>query len=401
MSARFLNYGRQYVDDDDIAAVVDVLRSDYLTQGPAVEAFEAALAERVGARFAVAVSSGTAALHVACLAAGIKPGKRGVTSSLTFIASANALIYSGGEATALDIDGYSLSLTPAALKTALDNGPDIAAVIPVHYAGLACDSAEIAALARGRALVIEDASHALGSTYTDGKFVGSGAHADMTVFSFHPVKPITTGEGGAITTNDETLYRRLKLYANHGIERRPDHFEDHAAAYEGSELNPWYYEQQALGYNYRLSDIHAALGRAQMVKLDNFIARRRAIAAAYDAAFASLEEIGRPQSKPSDRARSAHHIYPVTIDFASLGTTRGRFMKRLATFGVGAQVHYIPLHRQPFQVKRYGYKPVSFPATEDYFQTCLTLPLHAGIGESEVERVVEAVCSTIAMREAA
>lgn len=401
MTGRFLGYGRQSIHDDDVAAVVQVLRGEYLTQGPAVAAFEAALAEYVGAKYAVAVSSGTAALHVACLAAGMGPGWRGITSTLTFVATANACLYCGGDATAIDIESYGLNMSPQALKQALADASDVTVVLPVHYGGLACDAREIRKLS-GTRLIIEDASHALGGRYADGKPVGSCAHADMTVFSFHPVKPITTGEGGAIVTNDLELHRRLKLFANHGIERAVDRFENQAIVRgDGGDVSRWYYEQQALGFNYRMSDIHAALGRAQLAKLDRFIARRREIAAFYDIAFAGIPEIGRPQSKPEDRERSAHHLYAVTVDFGSLGMTRARFLQRLRSEGVGAQVHYIPLHRQPYQVKRYKYDARSFPRADDYFEHCLSLPIHANLTDDEVERVVKVVTQTIERRDAA
>ncbi|MBI3515664.1 MAG: UDP-4-amino-4,6-dideoxy-N-acetyl-beta-L-altrosamine transaminase, partial [Proteobacteria bacterium] len=380
---RFLGYGRQLISEDDIAAVVDVLRSDHLTRGPMVDRFEAALAERVGARHCVAVSSGTAALHVACLAAGLKRGELGLTTPLTFVASANAMLYCGATPLLADIDPDALGLAPQAAEAVLAHHPEIRALLPVHFGGLAHGSASLRRLAGAR-VVIEDGCHALGGAYDDGQPVGCGAHADMTVFSFHPVKPITTAEGGAVVTNDPELYRVLRLLRCHGIEQTADRLTRHDEAFEVGAPNPWYYEQQLLGFNYRMSDLQAALGLSQLGKLEAFTARRRAIAQRYDAAFGKLPHLAIPQSAPADRARSAHHLYTVRVDFAALWTTRKRFMERLADFGVGSQVHYVPVHHHPHQRAGATMRADAFPVTDRHYSECLSLPLHPGLTDEEV-----------------
>lgn len=391
---RFIGYGRQCLDDDDVRAVVAVLKSDFLTQGPAVEAFEQALAAKVGARHAIAVTSGTAALHLASLAAGIGAGDWGLTSTLTFVASANGYLYCGGEAALADVDARGLGLSAAGVAAALRARPRIKAITPVHFAGLAFEAEEIHAVADGR-MIIEDASHALGGSYADGRPVGCCAHCDMTVFSFHPVKPITTGEGGAVTTNDDALARHLRRLRNHGIERDPSQFEDTEAAFEDGQVRPWYYEQQELGFNFRMTDIQAALGLSQLAKLDRFTARRRHIAGRYDEAFAGLELMTRPQSSSLDRARSGLHLYVVEIDFDRLGRTRAQVLRQLQALGIGAQTHYIPVHRQPFHRRRYGFVASDFPVAEAYYSRCLSLPLHADLSDAEVERVIDAVKSIL------
>jgi dTDP-4-amino-4,6-dideoxygalactose transaminase len=296
MSRPFLGYGRQSIDEADISAVVDVLRSDFLTQGPAVEKFEAALAERTGARYAISVSNGTAALHLACLAADVGQGDLGLTSAITFAASANCIRYVGGQPGFVDIDRTSLGMSSEGLTQALDRAPQTKVVVPVHLAGLADGSAEVREAANGR-IVIEDAAHSLGGRYACGKPVGCSAYSDMTTLSFHPVKTITTGEGGAVLTNDEALARRLRRLRSHGIERDSMRFTGKDFL-EGNVAKPWYYEQQELGFNYRMTDIQAALGFSQLAKLDRFVARRREIAARYDEAFSGLPGVELPQSSP-------------------------------------------------------------------------------------------------------
>jgi perosamine synthetase len=388
MAERFLSYGRQLIDDEDIQAVAEILRGDMLTTGPAVDRFERAIADRVGARHAVAVNSATSGLHIACLAAKLGAGAEVVTSPITFVASANCVLLSGGSVHLEDIDPLTLSLSPAALQRRLQANPSVKAVIPVHFGGLAADSAEIRRLCGSR-LVIEDAAHSFGGCYADGRPVGSGAYADMSVFSFHPVKPITTGEGGVVVTNDNELARLLRLFRSHGIERQADRLVALADEDGADTPPPWYYEQQALGLNYRLTDLAAALGLSQLKKLDRFLARRREIAAHYDRAWTGVPHLSIPHSTPAERARSGLHLYIVRFDYAALGTTRRQVMETLRKDGIGTQVHYIPIYRQPYH--RDGIDKSDFPHSEAYYRECLTVPLHAGLTDDEVERVVRAV----------
>jgi perosamine synthetase len=389
VSTRFLGYGRQNIDRADIEAMVAVLESDFLTQGPLVERFEAALAERVGAQHAIAVSSGTAALHIACLGAEIGPGDRGLTSAITFAASANCLICAGADVGFVDIDADALGISPDVLARTLSSSPETKAVIPVHLAGLAYASDQIRAIARGR-IIIEDAAHALGGYYSSGKCIGCGAYSDLAIFSFHPVKQITTGEGGAIVTNDAELARRLRLLRSHGIERNPELLLGTNLTEDG-QVKPWLAQQQMLGFNYRMTDIQAALGLSQLRKLDLFLARRREIALHYDEAFARLPWVRLPQSSLEQRQRSAHHLYVIIIDFARLRTTRTRFMTDLAERRVGSQVHYMPVYHHPYHGGRSPIDPANFVEAERYYQGCLSLPLHPGLTDEEVERVIAAV----------
>jgi perosamine synthetase len=386
---RFLGYGRQSIDRSDIDAVVAVLESDFLTQGPQIERFEAALAERVGARHAVAVSSGTAALHIACLAAGIGPGDRGLTSAVTFSASSNCLLYAGADASFVDIDSDGLGMAPAALERALRDGSGVKVIISVHLAGLAHEAAAIRSLAEKR-IVIEDACHAVGGSYACGKPIGCGAYSDMCVFSFHPVKTITTGEGGAVVTNDGDLAQRLRMLRSHGIERDASRFVGSDGS-QGGKSEPWVYQQQLLGFNYRMTDMQAALGLSQLNRLEQFLERRRAIARRYDEAFARLPHLQLPQSLPEQRGRSSHHLYVILFDFAALRTTRTVFMLKLREQSIGTQVHYIPVYRQPYYMKRYEFDPAAFPESEAYYARCLSLPFYPGLTDEDVEHVIATV----------
>jgi perosamine synthetase len=387
-------YGRHYVDEDDISAVAEVMRGELLTQGPKAAEFESAIADYVGARYAVSVANGTAALHLACLAAGIGPGDTLVTSPNTFLASANCALYVGARPAFADIDPDTLNVDPAALESAFRDRP-IRAVMPVHFAGLPCDMPAISAIARRHgALVIEDACHAFGATYEDGSRVGNCRYADMAVFSFHPVKLIAAGEGGLITTNDEALYRKLLLLRNHGMNRTPDEWTDKPQGFEAGQANPWYYEMQSLGYNYRMTDMQCALALSQFRKLDRFATRRRQIAQHYDDALNALPAITLPQRGRRDR--SANHLYVTRIDFKRLGTTRGDVMRTLRGSGIGCQVHYIPVTLQPYY-KANGYADGSWPEAERYYREALTIPLYYGMTDDDVAAVVEAV-SALASR---
>jgi perosamine synthetase len=383
-----LGYGRQSIAPQDVEAVVAVLRSDYLTQGPTGERFEAALAEYVGARFAVAVSSGTAALHVACLAAGLGDGSRAITQAITFVATANAAVACGAKVLAADIDPVSLGLDPRGLLNALARDPGASVVLPVHMGGLSVDPVAIAK-ASGSRVVIEDACHALGGREPDGAMVGSCRHSTMACFSFHPVKSITTGEGGAVTTNDPELARRLRMLRNHGLERDAARLSERDQGFDHDQPNPWYYEQQLLGFNYRITDLQAALGLSQLGRIEQFMARRRELAHYYDGSFAGLPSMHPVQASGDARARSAHHLYIVDIDYLALGRSRRAVMADLKQRGIGTQVHYIPLYRQPFH-RGLG-QPKDFPSAERYYNGCLSLPLHAALTDADATRVVSAV----------
>ena len=393
----FLPYGSQAIDDDDIAAVNAVLRSDFLTTGPAVEAFEAALAERTGAAYAVACASGTAALHMAALALGLGPGDWAVVPAITFLATANAVRFTGADVIFCDVDPATGLMTADTFEAALAANPDkrVRAVLPVHLAGQPADPAGIAAIARaGGIAVIEDACHALGTSYpgedgADMTAVGACAHADMATFSFHPVKTVTTGEGGAITTRDKETAGRLRLARNHGMTRTAADFENRGLALDPSgAANPWYYEMAEPGYNYRLSDIHAALGLSQLKKLDRFAEARRRIVGRYAAALASLAPTLRPVGRVPG-CTVAWHLYQVLIDFDAAGTTRAEVMNALRARGIGTQVHYIPVPSQPYYRRLYGEQ--ALPGAEAYYARTLSLPLFPAMTDGDVERVTAAL----------
>jgi UDP-4-amino-4,6-dideoxy-N-acetyl-beta-L-altrosamine transaminase len=385
-----LPYGRQQIDEDDIAAVVAVLRGELLTQGPEVERFEAALAEVCGARHAVALSHGTAALFAAAAAAGVGPGDEVITSAVTFAASANCAAFLGAQPVLVDVRPDTATLDVAAVERAIT--PRTRAIVPVDFAGLPADLDEVAALARRHGLaVIRDAAHSLGATYR-GERTGGSARADLTMLSFHPVKHITTGEGGAVLTDDADLARRLRRFRSHGIERDPTRFEVQPAP------GAWYHEMQELGHNLRLTDLQAALGRSQLARLDHFVARRRALALAYDAGLASLPAV-RPLGALPDREHS-YHLYVVRIDFAGLGLSRAIVMQRLRDLGIGTQVHYIPVYRHPYHQRQLAsaglpHRPEDFPAAEAYYAEALSLPLFPGMGDDDVPRVIDALAAAL------
>ncbi len=383
-------YSRQSIDDDDIQAVADALRSDWLTTGPQVEAFEQAFAAKVGARHAVAVSSGTAGLHLACLAAGLSPGAECITSPITFAATANAALYCQARPVFADVCADTVNIDP--IEIARKITPRTEAILPVHFAGHACDMPAIHALARTHNLtVIEDACHALGARYEDNadtkgeintrwRTVGDCRYSDMTVFSTHAVKAIATGEGGIITTNSPTLNERLRLLRSHGITRDPDALLDN----EGG----WYYEMHDLGFNYRIADAACALGHSQLNKLDDFIAKRRAIAAQYDRAFANVPGL----QTPAERAghQSAYHLYPVRFAGATPALRRRAF-EWLRNAGLGVNVHYIPVYRQPYYRDTLGYKPDQCPHAEAYYREAVSIPLYPAMTDAQITYVIDTV----------
>lgn len=382
-------YGRHYIDEADVAAVVDVLRHGALTQGPKIAEFEEAIARYVEAKYAVAVSSGTAALHLACLAANAGPGDNVVTTPNTFVASANCALYVGATPQFADIDAETLNLDPQCLAAKCRELKKVRAIIPVHFAGLPCDMPSIRAIADTYgSIVIEDAAHALGARYPGGARVGSCTHSHMTTFSFHPVKAIAAGEGGMITTNDEALYRRLLRLRSHGINKGKDPLVRQEDASEQGEAKHWYYEMQEMGFNYRITDIQSALALSQLQKLEKFIERRLKLTLAYDAAFADLSKAHSTQVK--GRTLSAHHLYVLQIDFDGLGLSRTRFMSALRQEGIGTQVHYIPVVSHPYY-RRLGYRPDHFPVTQKYYGQALSIPLYYALTDSEQAQVIAAI----------
>jgi UDP-4-amino-4,6-dideoxy-N-acetyl-beta-L-altrosamine transaminase len=382
-----LPYGRQTIEDDDIAAVAEALRADFLTTGPTVEAFETAFAEKVGARYAVACANGTAALHLAMLALDVQPGEVTIVPSITFLATANCARYVGAEVVFADVDPDSGLMTPDTLAEALTRvgGRKLRAVLPVHLRGDAADLPGLAALAGDAgAVMVEDAPHALGTTMTYGNVaerVGDARHSAMATFSFHPVKTIATGEGGMVTTNDAALAERLKIMRSHGMIRP-----------EGAD--PWWYEMPEPGFNYRLPDILCALGLSQLAKLDRFVARRRALAKAYETALAPLAPLVKIAARPA-WSDPVLHLMCVLIDFEAAGITRRQVVERLRERGVGTQVHYIPVHRQPYYQKRYG--DLALPGAEAWYARCLSLPLYPGMADEDVGRVAEALKAVLGL----
>lgn len=377
-----LPYGQHWIEEDDIQAVAEALRSDYLTTGPKIRELEEKLAEYLGVKYAVAICNGTAALHAACFAAGIREGDEVITSPITFAASANCVLYMGAKPVFADIDPGTYNIDPEDIKRKITARTK--AIIPVHFTGQPCDMDRILDIAREHGLmVIEDGAHALGAGYKGKKVGGIG---DMTTFSFHPVKHITTGEGGAITTNDRELYERLAMFRTHGITRDSGRLT--------RDEGPWYYEQQFLGYNYRITDIQAALGVSQMGKLDRFLEKRREYARLYDEAFSGMEGVIAPYRM--EGTDSAWHLYIIQLKLEKLKAGRRKIFEELKNRNIGVNVHYIPVYLHPYY-RALGYPEGLCPNAEGLYERIITLPLFPKMEKEDVLYVINNVKEVVDM----
>ena len=371
------SYSRQNIDRQDISAVVKTMQSDFITQGPKVREFEDKLCEVTGAKYAVAVNNGTAALHLSALALGVGEGDEGITTPITFVASANCLRYVGATVKFADIESDTGLIDPAEIKKQISSKTKV--IIPVHYAGQSCDMEAIATIAKRHNLfLIEDAAHAIGSVYKGHK-VGSCRYSDLTTFSFHPVKTITTGEGGAITTNNPQLYKKLLMLRTHGILQKP-------------EVSPWFYEMQELGYNYRLSDILASLGISQLSKLNQFVDKRRKMVERYSQAFSGDPRFSVLQENPESFA--AFHLFPLFINFNTVKKDKKRIFADLLKKGIKLQVHYIPVHLHPYY-RQLGLKLGDFPHAEKFYESEISLPLHPNLTDNDIKYIIRSVNEVI------
>lgn len=397
-------YGRHAIEQDDIDAVVNVLRGDWLTTGPMVNEFERALAARCGAVDAISCANGTAALHLACLALGLGPDDTAIVPSITFVATANAARFVGAEVVFADVDPDTGLMEASHLAEAIERitskGRRPSVVLPVHLGGQCADLAALSRLARAHDMaIIEDACHALGTLQRRGNEpaapIGACIDSDLVAFSFHPVKTITAGEGGAVLAKDENIAHRVRQWRGHGIEREPTALQDRQAGFDGDMPNPWYYEMPEIGFNYRLSDINCALALSQLRKLDRFAAARRMLAEHYDHRLAALAPLVRPIRRTA-YCEPVWHLYAVLIDFAATGMTRGDVMRALRARGVGSQVHYIPVHRQPYYRRRNA--DVTLPGADAYYRRTLSLPLYVGMTTDDVDRIADALSDVLAHR---
>lgn len=378
---KIIPYGRQSIDKADIAEVVKILRSDFITCGPKIEEFEDALCKYTQAKYAVVVSSGTAALHIACIAAGIERNNEVITSSITFVATVNAILYAGGKPVLADIQEDTVNIDPPEAKKKITKKTK--AIIPVHFAGHPAEMDKIHNMAKKHNLiVIEDACHALGAEYKisgNSSKVGSGRYSDMAIFSFHPVKAITTGEGGAVVTNNKKFYEKLILLRNHGITRNALNFKFQAQNFAG----PWYYEMQELGFNYRITDFQCALGISQLKKLDNFIEKRRKIVNIYNQELSGIDGVILPIE--TAYAKSAWHIYCIRLKNSD---RRKEVFEKMQKLGIGLQVHYVPIHLQPYYREKFGYQNGDYPKAEEYYKRAITLPIHPRMVAGDVKQVI-------------
>jgi len=380
-------YGKHHIDNEDIEAVVSVLKSGQITQGPKIEEFESEIAKYVGAKYAVAVSSGTAALHLAGAVSNLGPNNALITSPITFVASANAAFYNRSQVIFADIDLKSINISADSLKKAVKSNPKIKVVMPIHFAGLPCEMEAIKNISdKNNLTIVEDAAHALGATYDNGEKVGSCCYSDMTIFSFHPVKSIAAGEGGMITTNDERIYRKLIRLRSHGINKLDDPYELKEQSKTNKINNPWYYEVQELGFHYRINDIQCALALSQLKKIDKFISKRMTIVKKYDDEFSTMKNIKPFQNL--GRKLSSHHLYVVNIDFNSIGKSRAELMHELRDKDIICQVHYIPLPMHPY-FRNLGFIPEEYPNSLNYYNNCLSIPLFYDLTDIQQDYVIE------------
>lgn len=390
----FIPYGKQWITEDDINEVVRVLRSDWLTQGPNISAFEDAICEITSAKYGVAVSSGTAALHIACLAAGVQDGDEIITTPNTFVATVNCITYNRGTPILVDIDNDTYNISPLKIEEYIQqhsNPAKIKGIIPVHFAGHPCPMEELQEIAEKYNLfILEDACHALGAKWknSEGNWinVGSCYNSLMCVFSFHPVKHVTTGEGGLITTNDEDTYKRLLMLRSHGITKDAGLLKEN----EGS----WYYEMHYLGFNYRITDIQAVLGLSQVKRLESFILRRRKIAKKYDSAFKYLECVTIPVE--NECFYSSYHLYVLRIDYEALSKTRAEVIAELKGKNIGTQVHYIPIFYHPYYQRYFDTSADNFKNTKHYYEQCLSIPLYPHMSDEQVDKVILCIRQVLA-----
>ncbi|MGR3176722.1 MAG: UDP-4-amino-4,6-dideoxy-N-acetyl-beta-L-altrosamine transaminase [Candidatus Anammoxibacter sp.] len=393
-----ISYGRQTIEDEDVNAIVEAVRSGWLTQGFHIEAFEEAIADYCNAKYAVACCNGTAALHLAYLAVGITGNDAIITSPNTFVATANAALFINAKPYLTDIDPDTLNIDHAKIEETISNidteNINVKAIVPVHFAGLPCNMEAIANIAaKNDLLIVEDACHALGSKWQDSSGiwhkVGNCSHSKATVFSFHPVKSITTGEGGVITTNDKDIYERLKLYRSHGIIKDPDKFVNHDLAYTTNKPNPWYYEMHELGFNYRITDLQCALGISQIKKIDKFMARRKEIVLIYNKLLGGYNYFRLPVM--AENVSSSNHLYPVQIDFDELGITKNELFARMSQKDIALQVHYIPIHLQPYYQRTFGFKEGDFPVAEEYYRKAVSLPIYPLLTDNDLQYISESM----------
>lgn len=384
-----ISYSKQSTNLRDAFTVGWQVWRKSLTQGPKIEEFEAAVAKKVGARYAVAVSSATAGLHLALLALELEPGSEVVTSPISFLSSSNAALFSGLKPRFVDIDPKTLNISVAEAVEAITESESIKALIPVHLAGAACEMESLSRVAKARGVaIIEDAAHALGGFYSNGQPVGNCAFSDMTVFSFHPVKSVTTGEGGVITTNNRTLYRKLLRLRSHGVNQLDDSLTNPILGFTHGKKNLWYHEMQELGFHYRLSEIQAALGVSQLKKLDKFISKRMRLAKYYDYLLEGQPGIELTQNQM--RNSSAHHLYILLIDFSKFSVSRNDLMIKLRKAGIGSQVHYRPIPTQPYY-QDHGYTLDEIPCAMEYYSMCISIPLHPKLKKRAQKKIVREI----------